>query len=332
MRTKQQGLSLIELLISITLGLVLMTGVVQMFLTSRTTYATQQAISRVQESGRLGTDFMAQDIRMAGYMGCALHNANIVDGLVPNTEPQVDFSVSIRGYVGGTGNNPLNVGEAGTDVLVVRRAGHEQLNIVEATPPSANLDVAGSATNNCLNGICVGDAAVIAGCTKGRIFRITNMTSIGGGGTRIVHSGGGVSPSNATDDLGGQEFQPGAEILKMSTITYYVAPSAFTNTRSLWQNVNGEASELVEGVDNMSLRYGVDTNNDGVPNQYQAAGDVTDWDDVLAVRIELLLRSLEDNVLAEAQPYQFAGATVTPTDRHMRQVFASTVGVRRRLD
>ncbi|ARU27615.1 hypothetical protein CBR65_09340 [Cellvibrio sp. PSBB006] len=67
---KQAGLSLIELMIAITLGLILMAGVIQVFLSSRVTFATQQAMSRVQETGRLAVEFMARDIRMAGYMGC----------------------------------------------------------------------------------------------------------------------------------------------------------------------------------------------------------------------------------------------------------------------
>ncbi|RYZ81289.1 MAG: prepilin-type N-terminal cleavage/methylation domain-containing protein, partial [Moraxellaceae bacterium] len=46
---KQKGLSLVELMIAITLGLILMSGVVKVFLNSKSTYSTQQALSRIQE-------------------------------------------------------------------------------------------------------------------------------------------------------------------------------------------------------------------------------------------------------------------------------------------
>ncbi|HEY7886274.1 MAG TPA: prepilin-type N-terminal cleavage/methylation domain-containing protein, partial [Cellvibrionaceae bacterium] len=66
----QRGFSLVELMIAITIGLVLMTGVVQMFLSSKTVFSTQQGISRIQETGRMAMEFMAKDIREAGYQGC----------------------------------------------------------------------------------------------------------------------------------------------------------------------------------------------------------------------------------------------------------------------
>src|SRR5690554_5044513 len=75
---KQQGLSLVELMISITLGLVLMTGVMQMFLSSRTVFSTHQAISRIQENGRLAMEFISQDVRMAGFMGCMSRDRDMV--------------------------------------------------------------------------------------------------------------------------------------------------------------------------------------------------------------------------------------------------------------
>jgi type IV pilus assembly protein PilW len=67
---RQRGLSLIELMIAITLGLVLMTGVIQVFLSSKNVFSTQQAVSRIQETGRLAIEFISRDTRMAGYMGC----------------------------------------------------------------------------------------------------------------------------------------------------------------------------------------------------------------------------------------------------------------------
>ncbi|MCO6705108.1 PilW family protein, partial [Streptomyces sp. CHB9.2] len=53
---RQKGLSIIELMIALLLGLLLMGGVMQVFLSSRQTYQTNSALSQVQESGRFALD------------------------------------------------------------------------------------------------------------------------------------------------------------------------------------------------------------------------------------------------------------------------------------
>jgi type IV pilus assembly protein PilW len=81
----------------------------------------------------------------------------------------------------------------------------------------------------------------------------------------------------------------------------------------------------LEGVESMRVTY-------SRGGAYETAASIgTAWADVVSVRIELLLASVEDGVLAEPQPYTFSGTTVTPTDRRLRQVFTNTVAIRGRL-
>lgn len=63
----QVGFSIVELMISLVLGLLLMTGVIQVFLSSRQTYATNEAMARQQENGRFALEFIARSARSAGY-------------------------------------------------------------------------------------------------------------------------------------------------------------------------------------------------------------------------------------------------------------------------
>lgn len=69
MRTlkSQQGLSLIELMIAITLGMVIMGAALQFMLSTRQTYDLNDDISRIQENGRMALDIMVKDIQLAGY-------------------------------------------------------------------------------------------------------------------------------------------------------------------------------------------------------------------------------------------------------------------------
>ena len=70
MKSRQQGLSLVELMIAITLGLVLSAAVIQVFMASRSSYRVQESLSLIQESARFAMDYIGREVRMAGYMGC----------------------------------------------------------------------------------------------------------------------------------------------------------------------------------------------------------------------------------------------------------------------
>ena len=65
-----QGLSLIELLVAIVMGLVLIGGVVTVFVANKQTYRFQDALARLQENGRYVLNRMERDIRMADTGGC----------------------------------------------------------------------------------------------------------------------------------------------------------------------------------------------------------------------------------------------------------------------
>lgn len=74
--TRQNGFSLIELMIAMVLGLVLIAGVVNVFLASSQTYRLQEAMFRVQESGRFALDFMLRDLRDSGFQDLLPANAS----------------------------------------------------------------------------------------------------------------------------------------------------------------------------------------------------------------------------------------------------------------
>jgi type IV pilus assembly protein PilW len=65
--TRQSGLSLIELMISMVISLVLILGVVSIYVTSKRGYALQDGMSRSQENVRFSMDLLLHDLRMSGY-------------------------------------------------------------------------------------------------------------------------------------------------------------------------------------------------------------------------------------------------------------------------
>lgn len=66
-KNPQQGFSLVELMIAITLGMVLMGAALQFMVSTRQTYELNDDISRIQENGRIALDIMVKDLQMAGY-------------------------------------------------------------------------------------------------------------------------------------------------------------------------------------------------------------------------------------------------------------------------
>jgi type IV pilus assembly protein PilW len=111
------------------------------------------------------------------------------------------------------------------------------------------------------------------------------------------------------------------------------------------------AEELVVGVEDFQIAYGVDTSDpadgtvdfidpDGDGDPYLKAdqidanvpgADVKDrWGRIASVRISLLMRSVDNNVVVSPQTYTYNGATVTATDRRLRKVFTHVVKVRNR--
>jgi type IV pilus assembly protein PilW len=65
----QKGLSLIELMISSTLGLILLAGIVQLFLSNKQSYTAVTGASQILDNGRLATYFMSGAVKKAGYWG-----------------------------------------------------------------------------------------------------------------------------------------------------------------------------------------------------------------------------------------------------------------------
>jgi len=339
MQRNESGFSLIELLISITLGILLMTGVVQMFLGSKQTFSSQQAVSRVQETGRLAIEFISRDIRMSAYYGCfspkdgSEKTVDIIPGNLSVGGLNANFGIGVMGYKDastlpngastdlGPGITPIS----GTNILVLR--GADAVTLVGSAVNTKN-EVYGytqsAVVNNCIAGICKNSVAVVSDCSKARVFKVSEIPSVSANQVTLKHAedwGGGANKD--------ENFGKSSEISLMKTVVYFLAENP-NEGPSLFQKINNDpAVELVEDVENISFLYGVSGTT------YKKAEDMSagDWAKVTAVKIEILVRSNADNVVDNKQPYTFATVPVLQAnvpDRRIRKVFMATVGVRSR--
>lgn len=80
MRRTNRGIGLIELMVAMVLGLIVVLGVTQIFLSAKNTYQSQNAAAVMQEDARYLLSRMIQDIRMVGMFGCIdPGNASFID-------------------------------------------------------------------------------------------------------------------------------------------------------------------------------------------------------------------------------------------------------------
>lgn len=70
MKHRAKGFGLIEIMISLLLGLLIVAGVIQIFISAKNTYLSQNASAVMQEDARFILTKMAQEIRMVGMFGC----------------------------------------------------------------------------------------------------------------------------------------------------------------------------------------------------------------------------------------------------------------------
>lgn len=332
------GFGLVELLIAMTLGLLLTALVLQVTLDSRRSQRLLDASSRLQESGRFALNLIAQDLRMAGFMGCPNLQRIPVNVIAKN--PPDDFNFITAAVL--VGQNDVAAGNhfsalPGTDVVVVQKALALSARLTgNLEPNNANIQVDGNPA-----GLGQHDFVFITDCVNADLFQATAVSNNTNNRITITHANGS-NENNRLSKIYGSD----AEILGFQSMAYFVrdtgrtsaggAPirSLYVKARQLGSGATPTAAELVEGVEDMQLTYGVDSNGDRNIDDYKTANSVSDWAQVLSVRIELLLTSLEDNVVGSTGLYAqnnltFNGSAVA-RDGRLRQVYNTAVSIRNR--
>lgn len=67
---KQSGVSLLELLIGMVLGLAVLVGLSSVYISAKQSFAFQNTVGHMQEDGGYALDLIAKELRMAGFAGC----------------------------------------------------------------------------------------------------------------------------------------------------------------------------------------------------------------------------------------------------------------------
>jgi type IV pilus assembly protein PilW len=354
-RNKQAGLSLVELMIALTIGLLLLTGLSLIFVNSSEANRELQKTSQQIENGRYAIDLISQDLRMAGFYG-HFHDLPAPPGALPDpceiadvAALQAALALPVQGYrtvdlstradisatTCGSGGKDLLVDanlRPGSDVLVIRRADTNEL----ARP-------GGVATSN---EVYMQTTATLVEVLKGNNAAIGASNKVNGAASTWFLN----------------DTTTPAPIRKLHVRVYFVAPcSVGTGTAgactgnapedtiptlkrleliSVGGNTTMRIVPLVEGIEYLKIEYGVDNSPTDVSTDTNLTGDATvdgayvetpgsmdDWTRVIGAKIYVLARNTDQSAaFTDSKTYDLGLADVpAANDKYRRHVYTAAV-------
>jgi type IV pilus assembly protein PilW len=343
-RVHSRGFSIVELMVALTISLILLAGVLTVTYSSKVTYLENERVGRLQESGRAAMEIVLRDVRGAGFPGCAQPIAGLFEinttVATPNdllwnlTQPVFGFAAEGTAWNSPVDATVLPDATPGSDIIAVRtvRTGAADFRIPALVGPTDNIVV------DKLPGetLAAPVPMVISDCAGATVFVATKFTADADGTSATLEHTDGAS--NSTDDLG-FAFTPGAHVAPIVSIIYYVSPASNGNGPSLWRvSSDTGREEVIQGVELLKVRYGVDTNGDALVDEYVPADLVgANWSNVISVSLAMLIRSNDANSpIEDGKVYTLfndgaADATAGPfPDHYQRSLFTTTVTLRNR--
>jgi type IV pilus assembly protein PilW len=317
---RQRGFGLVEIMISVTLGLILTAALLQMVLGAQQSYMFSETMARVQDTGRFGIDLISRDIRRAGYLGLYSKvrddDGRLLVGGTLGYAPAANTCVADDNSWARIIERPLyglDDGPAGYacipanaylrgDIVVTRFAEPDPVGIAGTAVPGKSYQA---------NALYIRTAMMEA-----RIFA-------GGDRSDALNE---VLDSPQTDHA-------------LQAVAYYVGNTARScqgqKIPALFRvhnDADGKPAreELMSGVQDLQLEY-------QVGNQYLDAGNVADWRAVNAVRVSLLVRAdCPETGYSDLSTYSYADTSYTAEagsvdSRFRRRLYTSVVSLRNSL-
>lgn len=299
----QKGMSLVELMVSMVIGLFLTLGLFAMFSMSSSNVITTSQFSQLQENGRIALSIMERDISQFGFMAemnstttptilDAVGNDCIGAGLNNATLPNGVNFYYLWGYEEGVSADSLSCLDGvnkNTDVIQIKR-------------------LVGPSVKN----------------PNGERFYMAITSEF------AVIFKGGNPPVPVIDNARFWEYQHHVYFIKNDGSVPVLRRKTLTKNNGM----NNE-EQLVEGIENMRILYGFDSNGDDTADSFMPAENVTSlmWDNVtirlVALIIFLLVRATnEDKNYINDVTYILGDKEIMGfNDHYRRKVMSTTVMV-----
>lgn len=254
-KNKSKGIFLIEALLYIMLSGLLLSFLYEMYVINRESYRKQSIIMKIQTNASIATTILTNEIKMAGYIGCAK---------LSNDFPLIsDIPLTLT-------NSTRLIGLP-NDAFQVIHADLSHANLL-AMENGSTLSV------NKLIHFKSGDILIISDCKTAEIFQVAEI--------HIVNNRQHIVPLNVLHHKFGQD----AEISRLEINKFYVTKTNRQHEDGSFifalcmETINGETEELVEDVQRIHILYFVKQNNEILPLK---AADIMDWSTVVGVSVAI---------------------------------------------
>lgn len=325
---RQTGFTLVELMVSMALGLLIVLALITLLININRSNTEMAKTNRQIENGRFAMQILQADLVHAGYWGRLGFTTGGQTMPAPDAIPSPCASsagwnptyyknmlaIPVQGYknLSGAGITWSDCGIssllANSDVLVVNHA---------------NTCAADSV--NCDGGTDKGPHIQISACRDGVPQEAMYV---------IAPRPTAPASSSTVFPLKGKDCAPTsiAPQFKVVSNIYYLATSSGQPTLMRVTLENGSRSTpqpLIEGIEAFRLEYGIDSNVDGNVDGYVTCSpcSLTQLADVVAVRIYVLARNPEPTAgYTDTKSYQLGTTTIDAFDDNFkRHVFSTTV-------
>lgn len=349
MKLRAGGFSLVELMVSITLGLVLLAGVAQVFVSSKQGYRVQESVGRLQENARYASGYLGQYIRMADLWSGVKPAAIKIKGAVAYAGPGsctdswiVDPANGIVGYSGDSAGTALTYPGAlpagcigstttgtyipGSDMVVIRYVDPNTYTAIDSTVcAAAALPNSSQAANGKFY------LRTLVG-KRADLFDITSSAACTGAVGDIT---GDATNGDITAGVLNYQYQTVAFYLLNADNGQGLTPTLYMLTL---QSDKLTAQPLVDGIEMLKFEYGVDTNGDGRVDKYAVASSLaaTDWARVVTVRASFIARGDAIDTYNDTQSYTMTGGgyVYTPSSavsKFQRRLIVREIQLRNRV-
>lgn len=312
-RRTQQGLTILEMLISLFIGIFLLGGVVAAYLAMRTTTNETLVIGELQNTGRLALNIMGNDIAQAGFKGDI--STFSAEGMVQTQAAFVGDCVPVSGLNAGSFPQPT-IPTNFVMLSAVRGNGGAVMGCINETVTESDVIQVKRVVGPALT------AAQVPNATRYYLRANVNQWAI--------FAGSAAAPAI-----------PDASDWLYQHHTYYVQNQVIdgVNVPVLRRArlVNGAApidhTDMVDGVERIRAYFGVDNNGDGQVNTYIPTNQMTiqtwlqETDTIVAVKLHILVRALKPDLkYTNGNSYDLGdGVAFVPNDNYRRMAFSTTV-------
>lgn len=243
---QQRGLSLVEVMVAMVLGLVVVLGVVSVMANNRQNFRITESLSEMQDGARTAFELIARDVRVARDTGCGPASVNSAG--LPATAPRWLEWEPVLGTDGAT--DAVDTGTAPGQ----RVAGSQVLQLqstFDGWPLSNPLPSASEITTLAGHPFTAGDLVVICNYTDTKDSRLHRVTAA---------AGSTVSVDPETQVFSGQ-------IARYRAVTWFIGNNGrpaeggtslyrvFYDGSPLVAGVNPRVEEILPGVTEMDIRF-----------------------------------------------------------------------------